>query len=323
MSCALVKVNRLLESLELLRKVVGRSEEIFQFVEVGENHLAAWDGCLRVFLDFDVDLPAFSIPLTPFYSFAKMCDEDLEVCISDSLSIRCGELQAIAGDDKRRIPVENVGERLGEVNDFIVGLDFVSKSIDEGDVVEVHIGKTPVAHAVTSNLSVFYVFDGAGRRFSFSSPYQSTRRLVKSMKGISGWELFHGRSLGFKSGNVKGFLCGEKLEEPIAIPKISTVERLDEDFKRILGKGADFLGNSEASLTLRDGRVTILGKRKDMTLLMSGELDTNVNFSVNVPLRKFRSYVSSMSSIWVSKGNGIVRFLDGRKKRYVIIREIL
>ena len=195
--------------------------------------------------------------------------------------------------------------------------------MNEEEMVEVHFGKTSVAHAITSNLSVFYVFEGSGRRFSFSMPYQSIRRLSKAVYGFKGWEIFGGKSLGFRSEFIEGTICGEVIDEHIALPKISNAKRLKENFRKAIKKSAGLLGNSEAEISFDFGKVTVSGSRGEIILAMSEKIDLDLEFKIKVPLKKFNSYLSGMSSIWVDVNGGIVRFVDGKRKRYVITKKAL
>ncbi len=271
----------------------------------------------------DVDLPETSIPINPMYSVIKMCEEDLEICCGDEIALRCGDLHVIFEGFGRRIDRAPLGEKIGEISDYVQGLDFISKPMSEEDMIEVHFGNKPVAHAITSNLSVFYVFDGQGKRFSFSMPYQSVRRFSKAARGLKNWEIFGGKFLGFRTKGFEGSICGEVLHEQIAVPKVSSAEKLEESFRKIVKKGSGLLGPFEADVTVSDGKVTITGSRGGMIFAMSETLNLDQSFRIKVPLRKFNSYLSDMSSVWMTIDGGLVKFVDGRRKRYVITKKVL
>ncbi len=312
-----------LKNLQILKKVIGRSDETFQFVEFQPGGLSAWDGCLSVSVEVNMDLPVVSIPINTLYSVIKMCEDDLEICHEDSTVLKCGDLHVIFEDFGKKVKRAPLGEKIGEISDYIQGLDFISKPMSEEDMIEVHFGSTSVAHAMTSNISVFYVFDGFGKRFSFSMPYQSVRRLSKAAHGLRNWEIFGGKYLGFRSEGLEGSICGEVLYEQIAIPKLSSAEKLEENFRKMIKKGSALLGPFEADISVAGGKVTIAGGRGGMIFAMSENVNLDQDFKIKVPLRKFSSYLSDMSSVWISVDGGLVKFADGRRKRYVITKKVV
>ena len=323
MSCVKIDSKDFLRKLQILKRVIGRSDEIFQFVDLHSNEISAWDGCLVFSIKIDADLPAVSFPINLVYSILKFCEEDFEICHDGEILIKCGELNAVFKKYKKKVERVPFGEKVGEIHDYVQGLDYISKPMGEEEMVEVHFGKISVAHAITSNLSVFYVFNGSGRRFSFSMPYQSVRRFSKAAQKLKDWEIFGGKSLGFRSAVMEGSICGEVMEEHIALPRIFNARKLDEKFRKIVKKSASLLGNFETEISIKSGKITITGSRGEMMIAMSDSIDLDLEFRIRVPVRKFSSYLSGMSSVWVDVGGGVVRFVDGKGKRYVITKKAL
>ena len=322
MSCERVSRKELSEKISVLKTVVGRSDEIFRFVQFSGSSVSAWDGCLKVSLKIDVDLPTISIPLDPLVSILRNCDsEDVEIC--ESGDVRCGSFEMKVERSERVVEEIDAWADLGYVKDLIEGLDFVSKGLEEGEMVEIHLGKRVFSVSSTGGMVVFYEMEGESRRWGFSIPYQSTRRLVKALKGLKDWRVgSSGREIVFENEKALVGICGEEVWEPASLPKVKNPVELPEVFRKVVSKGAEVI-KGEATVKADGKTIEIEGRRAGALVSIKSEMDFEVPFSINVNLRKFRSYLSAMNTILLDVEGSVVRFVDGRMKRYVVTRKVL
>ena len=73
-----------------------------------------------------------------------------------------------------------------------------------------------------------------------------------------------------------------------------------------------------------DGKtIGIEGRRAGALVFIKSEMNFEVPFTISVNLKKFRSYISAMNTILLDVEGGVVRFVDGRMKRYVVTRKVL
>lgn len=322
MSCERVSRKEILEKISVLKTVVGRSDDLFRFVRFSNGLVSAWDGCLKVSLESGIYLNSISIPLDPLFSILKSCDSD-EVEICESGDVRCGSFEMRVERLEGRFEGIDIWTDLGYVEDPIEGLDFVSRGLEEGDMIEIHLGKRVFSVSSTGGMVVFYEMEGDSRRWSFSIPYQSTRRFVKALKGMKGWKVgSSGKEAVFENEKVLVGICGEEVWEPISLPKVRNPVKLPEVFRKAVSRGAEVI-KGEAVVKADGRKIEVIGKRAGVSISVKGEMDFEIPFSINVNLRKFRSYLSAMNTILIDVEGGVVRFVDGRMKRYVVTRNVL
>ena len=322
MGCVRVEASDFARWMGILKRIIGRSERPFRFVQIGDSWIKAWDGCAGVKIVAPFDFPPISLPSDALASLSRICRGEMVICRREQLTLECEDVRVIAKDLKLRLEEPVAGEEMGEAEDLIEGLDFVSKGLSEGDSLELHMGKRPLIYASITGISALYILDGYGKKFSFSIPYQSARRIVKALEGMKGWKLWAGKSLVFSRGDIEGFVCGDVLKETVAISRIGEWRELDETFKKAISRAADIL-KSEAVISVKDGEIVIRGKREGMELEIRERIEEDADLKFVASLKGLRSYLSRMGKIRYSKGGGMVRFSDGKGKRYVVVKEAL
>ncbi len=312
--------------VKILRTVIGRSEEIFRNIFFDSGVISATDGCLRVFTS--VSVPGkFAAPSDVIWALSKHSKGVIKVTTrKGSVKFESDGMELILEDKEALFPRKTEGKMfLGKFGkDFWRALDFVSRPLDEDDPVEVHFnGKVAVAVGKSGGITALYIFGESSGIWSGKIPYQSTRRFVKSFSWAKEYEIFGGEDLCVNAEGFHAYICCEDARPLQKLPDVDKCAIMSKiRLSSLLEKAHDVLGRAFVMIEASGGMVRLYGKRGGIRLRLEEKCSENISFRAFVPIRKFKSYISSVSSksICVSVQGEMTIFTDRGRKRYVIAK---
>ena len=317
--------------VSILKTAVGRSDEVFRYANFEGDVVWVSDGCLKLWIELDANLPSFRIPLDVLWAFAKHVKDEIEIRdLEDRVLVKSGETVILAGKwrgvNPERAPS---GDLEFDVGSFKKGLDFVSRPLEEDDTVAIFSSEKRGFSIVgrSGGISAVYTLrDLKWRDLGLRSVYSSVRRTVKVLDMIEddGRISIGEDGISVRIGRVALKLCTEPFEGTFEVPKIENEREVPlKPFLRLLERGADILRGGNATLTLRGKRLVLRGESRGIVYSDSVTLeDEGLDFEAIVPVRKLRSYLSNMGVKYVriASARGVVVFRDRSGAREIYVR---
>ena len=324
-----MNVERFKNVISVLKIVVGRSDEVFRKIVIDRGIVKAEDGCLRAFFKTeDLKIDKIAIPLETIWAFLRHSSGKMDIgFVEDSLVISSKDSKLVL-KNPLRIGVDEIVdfEDLFEVSDLRIGLDYVSKPLDEDDFVEFHSGRDGTfSFARSYGISSAYVFEGDSKlNISVSIPYQSLRRLVKALQEIEGKTL-----IGFDGDlviRIDGWtfrMCSEIVGGKNPPRRFDGVRIERRKILDVVELGADLKAFGTLTISGRSLRSEGRGKGVEFSRIVELESDLGIEAEVEVNFRKIRSYLSGMNSryVYLKLEKGFLEISDTRFKRFIFLKE--
>jgi len=325
--------DRFKSVLKIHRIVIGRSDDVFRNIFFKDKEISSTDGCLRVFSEVDFEFPGrFAVSSDVLWAFVKHSQDQIEMNIKKgAVELSSADMRMFIKETEAIFPIKKECKvDLSEMGkEFLKGLDFVSRALDEDDFVEVHSQEDVIGFLGKTKgiIGIFVHKRKEGQCWTGKVPFQSARRLYKACEGFSEFKLLGGKEdLCVEVRRTIFNVCREEVERSVKLPEPFDGERVDR--KRILKifeKVNDILGKVDVYFVMENGKAVVYGKRRGIEFRIEENMKYEGSFKTVVPARKFRTFLSLMPGryLYIGERGEVVRFRDRSGSFYVITKRFV
>jgi len=324
---------RLKSVLKIHRTVIGRSDEVFRNIFFKDGEISATDGCLRVFSRVDFNFSGrFAVNSDVLWAFVKHSQDQIEMNVKkEAVELSSADMTMYIKETEAVFPIRReCAVDLAEAGkEFLRGLDFVSRALDEDDFVEIHSQRDAIGFLGKTRgvIGIFLHRRGDGIQWAGKIPFQSARRLYKACEEFSEFRLRGGKEDFCVEVHRTSFnVCREEIDKSVKFPEFFEGEKVDR--KRILKifeKVNDILGKTDVYFIVENGKAIVYGKRRGTEFRVEEGINYDRSFRTIVPARKFRTFLSLMPGryLYISEKGEVVRFRDRSGSFYVITKRFV
>ncbi len=324
--------TRLKSVLKIHRTVIGRSDDVFRNIFFKDEEISATDGCLRVFSKVDFKFPGrFAVNSDVLWAFVKHSQDQIEMNLKKgAVELSSADMTMFIKETETVFPAKE--ECLVNLawmgKEFLKGLDFVSRALDEDDFVEVHSQKDVIGFLGKTKgiIGIFVHKRKEGQYWTGKVPFQSARRLYKACEDFSEFRILGGREgLCVEVHRTLFNVCKEEVERAIKFPEFFEGERVDRRrILKIFEKVNDILGKADVYFIMENGKAVVYGKRRGIEFRVEENINYEGGFRTVVPARKFRTFLSLMPGryLYVGEKGEVVRFRERNGQFFIVTKRL-
>ena len=324
--------DRLKRVLKVHRTVIGRSDEVFRNIFFKGEEISTTDGCLRAFSRVDFEFPGrFAVNSDVLWAFVKHSQDQIEMNVNkNTVKLSSADMKMFIKETEAVFPVkEECSADIAQMGkEFLKGLDFVSRALDEDDFVEVHSQRDVIGFLGKTKgiVGIFIHKRKEGQYWTGKVPFQSARRLYKACEDFSEFGLFGGKeSLCVRVHRTLFNVCKEDVERAVKFPDFFDGEKVDRRrILKIFEKVNDILGKTDVYFIMENGTAVVYGKRRGIEFRVEESISYEGSFRTVVPARKFRTFLSLMPGryLYIGEKGEVVRFRDRNGQFFIVTKRI-